>query len=96
MKTIYVIYYSTGEYDYFYEIEIFATFDKNLALSYVEKFNRIRNKWMSYYTDLNSSKGLNDNSQYRYYQILDINPCYYKEIEVRQFSKLSKKLYICL
>ena len=75
-----VVKYSEGMYDDFCVHDIFATMDEEKAKAYVEKFNRIINKWQVYWDTIVNDDTYNYN---RYYQITDINRAWYDKIEIR-------------
>jgi hypothetical protein len=52
VKIIYVVSIITGEHDKVYQTTLFATYDKEYAEKYVNKFNRVLNKWHQHYKDL--------------------------------------------
>jgi hypothetical protein len=87
MKTIYIIKYCGGFEDYFENI-IFATFNKKLAQKYVEKYNRILNKWKEHYRQYEDDEGFLDDIHsnyiyYRYEKILNLKNCFYEKIKIR-------------
>lgn len=49
MNEIYVVKYSKGSYDDYYEVTVFATTKKSTATKYVTKFNSILKRWKKYY-----------------------------------------------
>jgi hypothetical protein len=87
MNSIYVVKYSGGECEGRYESIVFATTDKDLAKSYVNKFNTILEKWKCFY------RGFEENGwikveyikahSYRWHTINNISNCYFEEIPVR-------------
>jgi hypothetical protein len=82
-----VVKYSEGMYDDFCVHDIFATTDEEKAKAYVEKFNRIIEKWHIYWsTIVNEDDDWVDNDTYnfdRYHQITEINRAWYDKIEIR-------------
>lgn len=81
---IYVVGYYGGVYDSSYEKIIFCTFDKNKAEKYVNKFNKLLDKWTDYYNDYYNNNNIDYyNRCYKYYIITDIMKCKYEEIELR-------------
>jgi|694.fasta_scaffold116882_7 hypothetical protein len=48
---MYIVLYSTGSYDDYCKVPVFVTDDKEKADKYVEKFNRIYDKWSTYYSE---------------------------------------------
>lgn len=88
MKYIYIVSYSTGEYEDYIENNIFATFDEQKAIAYVKKFNSLKDKWYNYYSKYNGDyRWIKDEfvDKYfpRWYMLHELNDCFYKEIEVR-------------
>lgn len=77
MDKIFVVRYSWGQYDYAGDVDIFATTNEQKAIAYTKKFNSILNKWQNYFMEEDQIN--ND----RYYDIMDINSCYYDVVEVR-------------
>ena len=49
LKTAYIVKYSTGSYDDYYEGTMFVTFDRNVADNYVNKFNRMVENYKDFY-----------------------------------------------
>ena len=77
----YLVSYSTGMYDDFQIHILFVTEDEELAKKYCEKFNSIRERWFGYYKEL-----LIKDSPLKNWEragFLEINKCFYKEIEKR-------------
>jgi hypothetical protein len=88
MKIIYIVTYSTGEYDDYNENDIFATFDKIKAIKYVRRFNLLKDKWCKHYSKYNGDyRWIKDEYVekyfYRWYIFHELNNCFIKEIEVR-------------
>jgi len=88
MQNIYIVYYSTGEYEDYRECDIFATFDKEKAIAYVYRFNSLKDKWYKHYSKYNGDyRWIKDEfvEKYfnRWYIMHELNDCSYKEIEVR-------------
>jgi hypothetical protein len=87
-KKIYLVKYSTGQYEDYNEKIIFATFDKQKAIKYVSKFNQITNKWDKYYSKYNGDyRWIKDEyvEKYfnRWYMLHELNNCTYEEINIR-------------
>jgi hypothetical protein len=82
-----VVKYSEGMYDDFCVHDIFTTMDEEKAKAYVEKFNRIIEKWHMYWSTIvnEDDDWLDDDTYdyYRYHQITDINTAWYDKIEIR-------------
>jgi hypothetical protein len=88
MENIYIVSYSTGEYEDYRECNIFATFDEQKAIAYVRRFNSLIDKWYNYYSKYNGDyRWIKDEfvEKYfnRWYIMHELNDCSYKEIEVR-------------
>ena len=99
MQNIYIVYYSTGEYEDYRECNIFATFDKQKAIAYVRRFNSLKDKWYKHYSKYNGNyrwiySKYNGNYRWikdefvekyfnRWYFMHELNDCSYKKIEVR-------------
>jgi len=91
MKNIYLLGYSSGNYDDFYQNIIFSTDDKNKAEKYVEKFNRLLEKWKNYYSNFEEDdfgfiwlKEEYINKHFKNWnKIKNINECYCQKIELR-------------
>jgi len=49
LKTAYIVKYSTGSYDDYYEGTMFVTFDKNVAENYVKKFSKMVENYKDFY-----------------------------------------------
>ena len=82
-----VVKYSSGSWDDYFVHDVFATTDEEKAKVYVEKFNRIIEKWHIYWsTIVNKDDDWLDDDTYnynRYHQIIDINRAWYDKIEIR-------------
>lgn len=88
MEKIYIVSYSTGEYEDYREHNIFATFDKKEAFKYVKRFNSLIDKWYNHYSQYNGDyRWIKDEfaDKYfpRWYMLHELNDCFYKEIKVR-------------
>lgn len=88
MKTIFIVEYSTGDWDDYCVNSIFATSNEKTAIRYVNKFNDILEKWKNYYRRFQDKDGyLDDNISneigHRYYQIIGINKAFYYKLELR-------------
>ena len=89
MTKIYIVKYSSDNYDDYTETEIFATFDKKKAEKYVKRFNKLLKKWKKYFFERFGSPcyEINENDYYifyRYITITEINRCFLTEIKIRQ------------
>ena len=81
-----VVKYSQGCWDDYCVHNIFETTDEEKAKAYVEKFNRIVEKWHIYWDTIANDDdfGYDDTFNYnRYHQITDINRAWYYKIEIR-------------
>lgn len=89
MNKMYLVQYSTGSYDSFYQNKLFVTSDENFAKQYVEKFNRILEcgkQYMSKFDDPEFDWIKDEYIEkyfYRWIAFRETNQCYYQEIEVR-------------
>jgi hypothetical protein len=84
IENIYVVKYNGGMYDDGYEITIFATFNKDTADKYVEKFNKLLNKWKEYYSLFQENNDLMTTAHFdRASQLYEINRCFYEITEIR-------------
>ena len=85
---MYLVKYSTGSYDDFYQIEIFVTHDTIKAEKYIEKFNTILNNWKDFIKKYEND-GHRDETKFvdefsnRYWDIKETNHAFIEEIEVR-------------
>jgi len=86
-KQAYLVQYSTGSYDDYYQIFLFVTYDKQKAMDYCQKFNMILDKWFRYYDELLKGLRYEDKLCKKYWcrwnELSETNECIYKEIEVR-------------
>jgi len=90
---MFLVKYSSGSYDDWYEIAIFVTQSEDVAKAYVEKFNNLLEKWKPIVEEgQNKNRDLeykkSDFSEYctigfRYYDITEINEAKYELIEER-------------
>jgi hypothetical protein len=92
MDNIYLVKYSGGSYDDYYNVIVFATTKKSKATKYCAKFNRILKKWKEYYSQYEEDKygwkwiyKEEYINQYfnRWYKLKNINKCNYEKIPVR-------------
>ena len=78
LNKMYVVSYSIGSYEDYYEINIFVTDKIETAISYVAKFNkllkRLKGKCDKQYEELHWN---------RCWEIEEVNGCFYKAIETR-------------
>jgi hypothetical protein len=87
MKPAYIVKYSTGDWDE-YRVCVFITYNEDTAKRWVEKFNRIRDNWLTYYQYITLEfDGEDSDYAYRiwnrYNQITELGKAWYEEIEVR-------------
>lgn len=88
MKEMYLVGYTTGEYDDYCVVNVFVTDEESIAEKWVEKFNNKLNIWKPFYEKTyNSLISLNDYREHyvfeRYYVVCEINTAFYKKIEYR-------------
>ena len=89
-KEIYIVSYSTGSYEDYKEIIIFATTKKSKATKYVTRFNQILKKWKDYYSQYETRehgivwlKDIYNKWFERWYSLTKVNRCYWEKIEIR-------------
>jgi len=85
---MYLVTYSLGSYEDYHEHDIFVTKSEEKAQKYIEKFNRILEKWKDYYNKAYREIRVISNKKEerisdRYFQLHDITGAYYEPIEVR-------------
>ena len=89
---MYIVLYSSGEYDDWFEHKIFVTKKKSVAINYVYRFNNILKKWRQYYMqceevdehgDIWIKNEYRDSHFDRWNKLRGINRCYWEEIELR-------------
>lgn len=81
-EIVYLVSYSEGSYDDFYQIELFFTDNIDKAKDYVKKFNSKLKYWKDYFEKIDIEE--KDVANYsRYYSISEINCAYFTEIEKR-------------
>ena len=83
-KEGYLVKYYGGDWGDSYETNIFVTFDEQVAIDYVKKFNRILQAYKDFYEKFDD----NDELVGRYYTIERIDGAQYTKIEIRQYEKL--------
>lgn len=95
MEKIYIVSYSSGDYEDYSNKIIFATMSKSKATKYVTRFNKILKKWKDYYKIYEEKKIWSNKlltwikDEYvekhydRWYMLQNINKCRYIEIELR-------------
>lgn len=88
----YVVQYRGGGKDDYFNIIIFTTNSKDKAKKYVEKFNSILKRWKDHYSQYEDEielgyRWIKDKyfNKYfnRWYEINNIDKCYFEEIELR-------------
>ena len=94
MSKLYIVKYYGGEWDDFFEVIVFGTFNKKTAIEYTKKFNRLLKKWKKYYSQFIDKKESFYNykplkPEYeiydkRWHQIKDIKKCIYYELPFRK------------
>lgn len=87
---IYIVSYSTGSYEDYQEIILFATTKKSTATKYVTKFNKLVDKWYKYYSQYEDDNMFGWIKQEyvekyfnRWHKLKEINKAFYQEIEIR-------------
>lgn len=88
---IYLCCYSTGEYDDYGVVIVFATTNKSKAKRWVSKFNKILKKWRGYYSQFEEDKTIfnwiKDEYVEKYFdrwnRIRKINNAFVEEVELR-------------
>ena len=83
MKNMYLVQYSEGSYDTYYVTYLFVTADEQVAKTYVDKFNKLLEKWQDYFESTDDEGNYININDMRYYDIMNINKCSYGKIEVR-------------
>jgi hypothetical protein len=87
MGKMYLVQYSSGEWGDYSSGILFVTPDKSTAISYKKKFNKILKRWKKYYSQFNdSSDWIKDEYMEhfrRWHTIMELNKCFYTEIQVR-------------
>ena len=89
---MYIVKYSTGEYEDYHEVCLFVTEKKINATKYVTKFNSILRRWKQYlskyeHIEYGNYKWIKEEYIEKWYSrwssIRQTNKCWYEEIEVR-------------
>jgi hypothetical protein len=89
IEKIYVVKYSSGSYDDFYEENIFATKSLEVASNYIHKFNSRLEYWkevmMTYADDRGHLKDENWDIPVtnHFWTIKEMNRCFMEEVEIR-------------
>ena len=91
-QNIYIVKYSTGYFENYREITIFATMDEIKANNYVRKYNIILDKLKTQYHKYGDHRGgfstikeefKHSNVFYRFYEVFKLHRCFYEEVELR-------------
>jgi len=89
MEKIYILKYSSGSYDDFYEQNIFATKSLEKACDYIQKFNSKLEYWKDVMKQYSDEGGYLKEEHYNlaitahFWTIKDMNRCYMEEVEIR-------------
>ena len=85
---IFLVMYSTGSWDDYTEINLFATYSEDYAKAYIEKFNTILNKWKQHWKKFDDDDQLWRQDGFknfdRFHQITDMNTAWYYPIQIRK------------
>jgi len=88
MNSMHLVKYSAGYLDDYHELEVFVTFDKELAERYVEKFNTLLAKLKEHCKRFENENGWIKDEYMdvfdRWHKIKDVNNCYITAIEIRE------------
>lgn len=85
---IYLCKYSSGSYDDYGEWDVFATFDKDKAQKWVDKFNTKLEKWKEYMISQRDPDDFGGDwpkfpLRRKYWKIIETNEAFIEEIEIR-------------
>ena len=88
---MYIVTYTSGSWDDFHRGNLFVTNDKELALTYVEKANKLLVKVKEYYRELNEKLDDDDDLTHgmylklwvKYHTLAEVNAVSFEEIEMR-------------
>lgn len=88
---MYIVTYTSGSWDDFHRGNLFVTNDKELALAYVEKANKLLVKVKEYYRELNEKLDDDDDLTHgmylklwvKYHTLAEVNAVSFEEIEMR-------------
>ena len=91
MKNMYIVTYTSGSWDDFHRGNLFVTNDKELALTYVEKANKLLVKVKEYYHELNEKLDDDDDLTHgmylklwvKYHTLGEVNAVSFEQIEMR-------------
>ena len=89
---MYLVKYSKGSWDDYFEVTLFVTESEDTAKEYVDKFNTILNKWKSFLENnkpdlmslsMEDYDAFHDKYPilYRYYDVTEINGAKYEQIK---------------
>ena len=88
MNSIYLVKYSAGFMDDYHEVDVFVTFDNELAERYVERFNSLLVKLKEHCKRFENENGQIKDEHMdvfdRWHKIKDVNNCYITSIEIRE------------
>ena len=86
-EMIAVKYYDGEQEECSYIVTLFVTFDEQIAIDYVNKFNSILEKWKNYYKQFEEDGWIKEEFEAkhfrRWFKVHTITRCYYTKIEVR-------------
>lgn len=85
-KIMYLVKYSSGDWEDSFQISIFVTESLEIAQNYCKRFNELLSKWKDIWHNIRSSELYDINTDWcydRYYEIMEIKKCYFLEIEIR-------------
>lgn len=81
MKKMYLVEYSSGQYEDYRTYQIFVTDNEQVAINYINKFNAILKKWQEFYFEYSNNP---DNPYHqREYDLFEVHGATKTEIEVR-------------
>ncbi len=82
---IYLVSHSEYQYEDFQEEFIFATTDKQIAYSYMERYNAMLKKWRDYYKQFEVNREIShlDIKYYRWATLKYLNGCEVTETNMR-------------
>lgn len=87
---MYIVKYSGGNYDDYYEKNVFVTNKKSTATKYVTRFNRLLKKWKNHYKQFETNdfgitwiSDKHTDKFMRWGQLQNISTAYWEEIEQR-------------
>ena len=83
MDKIYLVRHCGGSYEDSWDNVIFATISKKNAQKYVQKYNRVLEKWKVYYSQFEDKRRVLSKNFHRWHQINSFINCYFEEIDVR-------------